>query len=390
MIKRAIQSKIEKYLKAFPVIVLLGPRQVGKTTLAKEIQKGFKKKGSYYFDLEKPSDFDKLDNDAESILGELQKDCVLIDEVQRKPQLFELLRSLVDEYRKPGRFILTGSASPELMKGSSESLAGRVYYFNLNPIGLHEIPSTIKLQKHWFRGGFPTALTSKSNDLSQSWIDSFITTYVERDIAFLYGTNISSITMRKLWGMLAHLHGSILNTEQLGNSLSISATTVKRYIDFLEGAFMIRRLPPYFVNIGKRLVKSPKVYIVDNGILHFLLGIQNEKELILSAMSGPSWEGYVISQIIYAAPNRLDAYYYRTQVGAECDLVLVRGNTVKACVEIKLSKSTSPSKGFYQSVEDLSSTKHFILVNDDVDFLNKNKIRVVGLKSFILKYLPKL
>ena len=389
MITRSITPLIEKYSKEFPVIVILGPRQVGKTTLVKIIAKSLKKK-THYLDLEKNSDFSMLNRDAEEYLSTYTNECVLIDEVQRMPTLFPLLRALVDENRKPSRFIITGSASPELLKGASESLAGRVYYFYLNPIGLHELPSTISLKKHWFRGGFPKALTLKGNELASGWLDAFITTYIERDLAILFDIKFSPIIMRKLWGMLAHLQGGILNAEKLGSSLDVSGTTIKRYIDYLEGAFLIKRLPPYFVNVGKRLVKSPKVYINDSGILHHLLRIGSEKELMNSPSVGASWEGYVISQIINAAPKRIDAYYYRTQVGAECDLVLVHGNTIKACVEIKLSKAPVPSKGFYNSVSDLNCKHNFIISSADLDYKTKQNTIIAGLETFIKKYLPKL
>jgi len=389
MISRTIITLVEKYAKEFPVLVILGPRQVGKTTLVKEVAKSLKKK-TVYLDLEKNSDFETLSRDAEEYLLSFTKECVLIDEVQRMPKLFPLLRAMVDVDRKPARFIITGSASPELLKGASESLAGRVYYFYLNPIGLHELPKTISVKKHWFRGGFPKALTLKSNELASGWLDAFITTYIERDLAILFDIKFSPIVMRKLWGMLAHLQGGILNAEKLGSSLDVSGTTIKRYIDYLEGAFLIRRLPPYFVNVGKRLVKSPKIYINDSGILHHLLRIFSEKELLNNPNVGASWEGYVISQIINAAPKRIDAYYYRTQVGAECDLVLVHGNSVKACIEIKLSKAPSPSKGFYNSIEDLNCKHNFIISSAPLDYKSKQHVTMVGLEVFIQKYLPKI
>lgn len=389
MINREIITTITKYLKEFPVIVILGPRQVGKTTLVKEITKSLKKK-THYLDLEKNSDYNTLNRDAEEYLSNYTDECVLIDEVQRMPALFPLLRALVDEKRKPARFIITGSASPDLLKGASESLAGRVYYFNLHPIGLRELPSTITLKRHWFRGGFPKPLTLKSNEMVVGWLDAFVTTYIERDLPFLFDVRFSPIVMRKLWGMLAHLQGSILNAESLGSSLELSGTTVKRYLDYLEAAFLIRRLPPYFVNNGKRILKAPKIYVNDSGILHYLLRIQNEKELLNHPSVGASWEGYVISQIIYSAPSRIDAYYYRTHAGAECDLVLVHGNTVKACVEIKLSKAPVVSKGYYNSIEDLGSKLNFVICSGTTDYINKNKIIFVDLVTFITKYLPKI
>jgi uncharacterized protein len=389
MIKRALQANIEKALKVFPAIVILGPRQVGKTTLVKLIAKNNAKK-SIYLDLEKHSDFEKLKNNAEEFMLSYVNECVLIDEVQRIPILFPLLRAMIDEKRKPARYIITGSASPDLLKGASESLAGRVAYFYLHPIGLHELATTFSINKHWFRGGFPEALTMRNNAMLEPWLDSFITTYIEKDLPFLFDVRFSPTTMRKLWSMLAHLQGGILNAEKLGSSLDITGTTVKRYLDYLEAAFIITRLQPFFINIGKRLVKAPKVYINDSGLLHFLLRLQNEKALTSHPSVGVSWEGYVISQILYAKENRLDMYYYRTQAGAECDLLLVRGHVVKACIEIKFSKAPSVSKGFYQSIFDLKCKNTFIICTTNEGYTTKEGIKVVGIRKFLEKYLPKI
>lgn len=389
MIERAIMPKIEKFLKSFPAVVILGPRQVGKTTLMKVVGNK-KKKAQVYLDLEKNSDLAILKSNAEEYLMSYQNECVLIDEVQRMPSLFPLFRALIDAKRKPCRFLISGSASPELLKGASESLAGRVAYFYLHPIGLHELPSNISVKKHWLRGGFPEPLTMRNNELVKGWLDSFITTYIEKDLPQLFDVRFSAVVMRKLWTMLAHMQGAILNAEKLGNSLDITGTTVKRYLDYLEGAFILIRLQPFFINITKRLVKAPKVYINDTGILHFLLGIETERELLYHPIAGSSWESYVISQINYAKDSRIDISYYRTQAGAECDLVLARGHEVKACVEIKLSASPVLTKGFFQSIKDLDSPKNFVIGTSEVDFLRKDGVRVVGIRSFIEKYLPKI
>lgn len=389
MIHRALEKIMLRALTSFPALAILGPRQVGKTTLAKQLS-GKLKKPVHYIDLERPSTLAVITREPEEYFAAYVNQCVIIDEVQRLPSLFPLLRSLIDDKRKPARFIITGSASPDLLKGASESLAGRVMYCQLNPIGLHELPVTISLKQHWLRGGFPIPLTMKSNPLRNDWMDSFITTYIEKDLPFLFDVKFSPIIMRKLWQMLAHVHGTILNAENLGNSLDITGTTLKRYIDFLEGAFIIKRLPPFFLNSGKRLVKAPKIYINDSGILHFLLNIHSEKELINHPGLGTSWEGYAISQIMYAKDTRLDAYYYRTHAGAECDLVLSRGHDVKAAIEIKYSKSPSITKGFYHSVADLKSKNNFIITPLETDYLSKDGIRRVGLSLFISKYLPKI
>ena len=389
MIKRELQPLIEKYLKVFPCIVLLGPRQVGKTTLAKLVAKKQQKK-TIYLDLEKHSDAEILQNNAEEYLLSHTRHCVLIDEVQRMPTLFPLLRAVIDEKRKAGRFIVTGSASPALLKGASESLAGRVTYCYLHPIGLHELPAAISMRKHWFRGGFPTPLTMRNSAVVQEWLGSFITTYIEKDLPQLFDMRFSPSTMRKLWTMLAHLQAGILNTEKLSNALDISSTTVKRYLDFLEGAFIINRLLPFYINIGKRLVKAPKVYINDTGILHHLLRLHNEKDLLHHPGAGASWEGYVVSQVLYAKDNRTDIYYYRTQAGAECDLIIARGHVVKACIEIKMSTSPQATKGFYQSITDLKCKNNFIVCPADLDYKTKDGVRIVGAETFVKKYLKKL
>jgi uncharacterized protein len=389
MINRALEAKMIRVLNSFPALAIIGARQVGKTTLAKQLT-GKLKKPVHYIDLERPSTLATITREAEEYFASYINHCVIIDEVQRLPSLFPLLRSLIDDKRKPARFIITGSASPELLKGALESLAGRIMYFQLNPIGLHELPNTVSLKQHWVRGGFPVPLIMKSNSLRIDWMDSFITTYIERDLPFLFDVKFSPITMRKLWQMLAHVHGNILNAENLGNSLDITGTTLKRYIDFLEGAFIVRKLLPFYVNLGKRLVKAPKIYINDSGILHFLLAIHSEKELVNHPSIGVSWEGYVISQIAYAKDTRLDIYYYRTHAGAECDLVLARGHEVRAAIEIKYGKSPSISKGFHNSIVDLKSKNNFIITPLETDHLSKDGIRRVGLKLFIEKYLDTL
>ncbi len=389
MIERTLEAAIIRGLNAFPAVVLLGPRQVGKTTLAKQLASKLKK-GTHYIDLERPSSVAAINRDPEAYFSAYQEQCVIIDEVQRIPTLFPLLRSLIDEKREPGRFIITGSASPDLLKGASESLAGRVMYSYLNPIALHELPDKIRLKQHWLHGGFPTPLLMRSTSVRFDWMDSFITTYIERDLPLLFDVRFSSSVMRRLWRMLAHMNGAILNAENVGNSLDISGTTLKRYIDFLEGAFIIRRLPPFFKNSGKRLIKAPKVYINDSGILHFLLDIHSEKDIVNHPSIGASWEGYVISQIVYAKNSRLDAYYYRTHAGAECDLVLSKGEEVKAAIEIKYSKAPVLKKGFYNSVADLKPLQTFVITPFEVDFVSKDEIRMVGLTIFISKYLPDL
>ncbi|GDX52430.1 ATPase [Bacteroidota bacterium] len=389
MILRDLQAKIQKYLKIFPAVAILGPRQVGKTTLVKALTKGQKRK-VLYLDLEKEADVRLLKKDAQEFLSHYADEVVVIDEVQRIPKLFVLLRPLIDEKRKPSRFILTGSASPELMKGASESLAGRIIYTYLFPINISELPANISLRQHWLRGGFPVSLIARNKEVADVWFDSFITAYIERDLSFIFDFQFSAPLMKRMWGMLAHLQSQLLNIEDLGRSLDVSATTVRRYLDYLEGAFIIHRLPPYHVNMKKRLVKTPKIYILDSGLVHRLLNIDSTKELISSPYVGASWEGYVMSQIYYAKSEKLTLYFYRTHDNAECDLVITKGHLVKACVEIKYSRAPSLTKGFYQSITDLKSTNNFVICQTDHPYKNKDGIHFTNLQTFIQDILPSI
>ncbi len=388
MIKRQLLQKAEKSLKNFPAVAILGPRQVGKTTLVKQLAKSVKGE-VLYLDLEKDADYSRLNRDAEAFLEHYLKNTVVLDEIQRMPGLFVVLRPLIDKNRKPARYLLTGSASPELLKGASESLAGRISYLNLFPVHVAELPKNMSLQQHWLRGGFPLALTAKTNDHAFDWMANFITNYIERDLPFLFDIRFSPVMMKKLWQMMSHWQGKIINSEDIARSLSLSATTVRRYFDYLEGAFIIHRLPPFFLNIRKRLVKTPKLYILDSGMLHSLLHIHSLKDLAGHPLAGNSWEGYVISQILYNLPPSLTAYYYRTQDGAECDVVLAHGHTVKVCIEIKLGKAPLVSRGFYQSMRDLKCKNAFVICSDELTYKSKEGVTYTGLRTFFNDFLPK-
>ncbi|MBP7510947.1 MAG: ATP-binding protein [Bacteroidia bacterium] len=391
MITRLIEKKAEKLLKQFPAVGIIGPRQCGKTTIAKLLQKNGKSKAGVYFDLESPQDLRKFEN-PELFLTAHHDQQVIIDEVQRMPELFPLMRSLIDKKRQAGRFLLLGSASPELIKGSSESLAGRIYYLEATPFLLVELPNKSNtLIKHWFRGGFPGAWNAKSDEMYFLWMDGFARTFIERDLNQLFGVTFSPQIMFKLWRMLAHYHGGIWNAQSFAKGLGISSTTVNSYLDHLVGAFMVRKLQPYFFNTAKRLVKSPKVYIRDSGLLHYLLDIHHAKNLQYHPQLGYSWEGYVIEQIISLLPNTIQPYYYRTHDGAEVDLLLVKGIKPLASLEIKYSEKPSLSKGYSESVKDLN-TKHnyFITPGKEKPWpLNKN-IMAVGLNEFLVDVLPKI
>ncbi|MEO8149998.1 MAG: ATP-binding protein [Bacteroidia bacterium] len=389
MITRNLKSHVEKMLRVFPAVAILGPRQVGKTTLVRQLTKGLKKE-ILYLDLERDSDYAKLQRDAEDFLSHYIKSTVVLDEIQRMPSLFVLMRPLIDEYRKPARYLITGSASPQLLKGATESLAGRISYLYLHPVNIIELPEKFSLHHHWLRGGFPTALTAKTNFHATEWLGNFITNYIERDLNFLFDIRFSPVVMKNLWRMMSHWQSHILNIEELASSLSVAATSVRRYLDFLEGAFIIYRLAAYSSNIKKRLVKSPKLYILDSGILHKLLNVDSIKELAGHPLAGASWEGYVISQIYYNLPGHLHAYYYRTHDGAECDLVLAQGHVVKYCIEIKMGKTPSVSKGFYTSLQDLKCNKAYVICNIDTPYKTKQGVHFIDVKSFITQFLGKL
>lgn len=380
MIKRHLETEIQKKLDRSPAIAILGPRQVGKTTLAKKLTPDTQ--NMIYLDMENPIDQIKL-QDAYSYLTEYEDYRVIIDEIQLMPSLFSVLRPLIDAKRTAGRFILLGSASPALVKGVSESLAGRIAYTELTPIGLTELPKSIEYRTHWFRGGFPEALLAKDNEDSKGWIDDFIRSYVERDLALLFGVSLSPVTLRNFWSMLAHSNGGLLNAEVFARSLGVSATTVMKYLDFLEGGYMVRRLQPWFVNAKKRLIKSPKTYIRDTGILHRLLNISTLDDLFGHPIAGNSWEGYVVEQIYQCKSNYTELFFYRTQAGAECDLVLVQGITPIACIEIKLTNTPVVSRGFMNCVEDLDPKYKFIITPQSETYLASNGVIVISLKDFL-------
>jgi uncharacterized protein len=387
MIDRRIIADINDSLDFFPVVSIVGPRQVGKTTLAKQIMAQIDKP-TLYLDLEIQSDLFKL-NDAELFLSQHADHLVVIDEVQLKKELYPLIRGLVDQHRVPARFLLLGSASPELIRDSSESLAGRIAYHQLFPIGLTEIPDTVSQNDLWVKGGFPNMLFTEKPNLSRRWMENFISTYLNRDLLQL-GLNASPKVIRSLWTMMAHLNGQLLNATTIGNSLGVTTPTVKRYIDFLEDAFLLKSLHPFHWNISKRLVKTPKVFLTDTGILHHLLGVNDFVSLSGNPIIGSSWESFVFNQVLAVKPDGIDLYFYRTHHGAEVDLVFARGYTVVATAEVKYSNSPQLSKGNFQAFEDLKSPVNYVITPSSDDFLIKETIRVCSLKSFVFEYLNNL
>ncbi len=336
MIKRLAISVINKLAKQFPAVLILGPRQCGKTTLARNFLEG------EYFDLEKPSDQQVFLGDVELALRRFQGP-LIIDEAQTVPEIFPVLRALIDEKRRQtGRYYLLGSVNPALIKNISESLAGRVGILELTPFLFAEVASLkIDLPTFWLRGGYPDACRAKDESGWQRWQENYLRTFIERDVP-RQGVKISPIQIRRLMGMLAHYHGGLLNASELGRSLGISYHTVNSHLDLLEGHFLIRRLPPYHPNIGKRIVKSPKIYLRDSGVLHHLLGIGNERNLLESPQRGNSWEGFMIEQLIALETLKNPGsrfYFFRTYAGAEIDLILERG-TERIGYEFKCSVST--------------------------------------------------
>jgi uncharacterized protein len=351
MIERQLQALLERRLRQSPAVVLLGPRQVGKTTLARAI--GAAHPNAMLLDLERESDRAAIEQP--DLFFSAHRDRLLIlDEVQLAPHLFTALRPEIDADRRAGRFLLLGSASGELLRQSGESLAGRVSYLELTPLLAAELPlaGLADLQSLWLRGGFPSSHLAPDDEASYAWRQDFIRTFLQRDLPGM-GVRVPAETMRRFWQMLAHLQGQLFNASQLGVSLGgASHSTATRYLDVLADTMMVRRLPPHFVNLGKRLVKSPKVYLRDSGVLHALLGLASVQDLQGHPIAGASWEGFVVEQVVAALPVDAHLSFYRTAAGTELDLVIERGAR-KLGVEIKFSSAPKPTKGFWQALEDL-------------------------------------
>ena len=384
MIPRYQEEALRTALDRYPAVGLIGPRQVGKTTLAKSLQ-GLIPKKIRYFDLERLEDFQRLKDDPGFFLEQYQDECIILDEVQRMPELFAELRALIDRRRVPGRFLLLGSASPLLMRQTADSLAGRIAYLTLWPLHHTEVVfSDDDLRKHWWRGGFPDSWQAPTDEGSFDWREQFVRTYVERDLPFL-GLQTDPVRFRTFLRMLAAVHGNLWNAESIGRSLGLSGNTVKRYLDFLESSFFVQVLRPYFANIGKRLVKSPKVYIADSGLLHALAGISKPDDLPVHPLAGASWEGYALTQIITRLPAGVEPYFYRSSDGTECDLLLVRGLAPLACIEIKLGNAARPTQGFRNIIQTLGTARNFIITYSSEPYQLSAEITVTGLHAFLTK-----
>ncbi len=342
-----ILNTVKERLQDYPVVALSGPRQVGKTTIARQFAKTYPKKKIHVFDLESPSDLTRLAN-PELVLSSL-KGLVILDEIQRLPDLYPTLRVLADRPELPTRFLILGSASPDLIKNASETLAGRISFIDIPGLSLAEVGFE-NLKNHWWRGGFPRAYLSRNNKTARQWHEDFFRTFLERDIPQL-GINIPANTLRRFWTMVAHYHGQVLQVSELARSLGTSEPTARRYLDILCGTYVVRQLPPWFENLKKRQVKSPKIYIRDSGILHALLGIPDPENLESHPKLGASWEGFAAEQIFSMVGDR-DAYFWATHAGAELDLLLFhRGKRLG--VEFKYTEKLETSKSMHIATTDL-------------------------------------
>jgi len=375
MIVRRAEAKIREKMRHYPAVALLGPRQVGKSTLAKRIAASWAPE-PVYLDLERPSDLKKL-SDPEVYFEANAGRLVILDEVQRAPELFTVLRGAIDRGRDAGRetgqFLILGSASLDLLQQSSESLAGRIAYQELSGFTPEEVseqgPETAS--KLWLRGGFPGSFLAKSDAASLDWRINFIRTYLERDVP-QFGPRIPATVLCRLWTMLAHSQGGQLNTTQLAGSLAVTDKTVKGYIGLLEDLLLVCTLRPWWANVGKRLVKAPKVYIRDSGLTHALLGLSTLDDLLGHPVAGASWEGFVIENLISCLPALASAWFYRTAAGAEIDLVIEHGLRMTA-IEIKRSTAPNVSKGFHIGCDDIGATARFVVYPGNERFpLGKN------------------
>jgi len=389
MIERVINPDLINAVQNVPVVALLGPRQVGKTTLALELSNQFIDKPASYLDLEMDSDLNKL-RDPESYLRRQENRLLILDEVQRKPELFKVLRRLIDKRKKSGElsghFLLLGSASRDLLQESSETLAGRIRYMELCPFSALEIynsdPLAYNDNKLWLRGGFPGSFLAKGEQESWQWRTDFISTYVERDIP-LMRPKISSARLKRLWTTLAQHNGKQVVTANLAKSLGVSHTTITSYMEILTDFYMIRQIQPWSGNTKKRLVRTPKTYLRDTGLLHSLLNISNFEALLGHPIIGTSWEGFVIENIITHLSNKWRYSYYRTTAQAEVDLVLETPHNELWAVEVKRSSAPTVRKGFYDACADMRATHKFVIYPGNDHYSLNDEIEVIGFIEFL-------
>lgn len=389
MIHRRLETKLKETLQWSSSVALIGPRQVGKTTIARNISEGTQ---SVYLDLEDNLDLKKA-RDIIAFHAENNDKLIILDEVQRLPEVFTQLRGIIDKERRKenraGLFLFLGSASLDLLQQSSESLAGRIAYLELHPIDVLEYADNAeKVNTLWLRGGFPQSLLSASDQISLAWRRSFIRTYLERDIPLL-GPRIPAETLDRFWTMLAHNQGSVLNAAHLSRNLEVSGTTIGRYLDLMTDLLLVRRLQPWTFNIGKRLVRSPKIYVRDSGITHALLNISTYNDLLGHPVVGGSWEGFVIENILAVTPSHVQPYYYGTPRGAEIDLLLEFSPTEKWAIEIKRKSSPTVSEGFYTACEDIKPDRKYVVYSGGDTFPMRNGITAISLRDLMQEVLKK-
>ena len=384
MIIRRLLATVHERLGTTPAVVLLGPRQVGKTTLARQIVHELGDR-ALYLDLERPADASRL-SDADAYLRRQGSRLVVLDEIQRAPGLFPTLRGIIDDRRRAGevgyQFLLLGSASLDVQRQAGESLAGRASYLELTPVLLNELQASDAADRLWWRGGFPQSLQAADDEVSLRWRQDFVRSYVERDIPFV-APSLPAPTIGRLWTMLAFGQGSPLNKAKLAGNLELTAPTIGRYIDLLEHLLLVRRLAPWSGNLGKRLVRTSKVYVRDSGLLHALLQLRNHDELLSHPVVGASWEGFVIEQLIAAAGTRRLPFYYRTSSGTEADLVFERAGEVEMVIEIKRSSAPVASAGLHSAREALQAKATFVVHGGDGEWPMSGGITAISVREMM-------
>jgi predicted AAA+ superfamily ATPase len=380
---RRIGERVHQSLKHSPAVLLLGSRQVGKTTLALEVGK---QRASVYLNLEDENDRAKLSSPAR-YLADHEHELVILDEVHRVPELFQQLRGVIDRGRRQGRangrFLLLGSAAMDLLQQTGESLAGRVSYLELRPFDATEVAPT-SIETLWARGGFPLSFLAGTDEMSMQWRRNFIRTYLERDVP-QFGPRIPAETLRRFWTMLAHNQAQMLNAANLARGLGVDGKTVAGYLDLLVDLLLVRRLPPWHRNEGKRLVKSPKVYVRDSGIAHALLGIRDKEDLLGHPVVGQTWESFAIETLITSAPEGTDAHFYRTSNGTEIDLVLTLPGGKLWAIEIKRSSAPKVERGFHSACADLKPTLRFVVYPGDERFPLDDATDAIGVAALARK-----
>lgn len=372
-VTRTLEGEVSAFLREIPIVAVLGPRQCGKSTLIRHLVE--KRKNPIFLDLERPSDLAKL-ADPEFFFSRCRGRLVCIDEIQLRPDLFPVLRALSDETKFSGQFLISGSASHDLVQQSSESLAGRIYYSRLTPFLFDELKH-VSLERYLLRGGFPLSISAKSDEAAFRWLDNFIGTFLERDLRFW--RNVPPETMRRLWKMLAHSNGQTLNYSRLGASLGVADTTIRGYVDLLKDTYMVEQIPPYFSNLKKRLVKSPKVYLSDSGITNALLGIGSFDELYSHPAYGACWEQTVLANIRGLCPSA-EIFFYRDSNGNEIDFVVKKGKRLVA-VECKCSTAPTVERGTYAALDDVRPTETIVVAPVKEGYAMNDRITVVGLSE---------